>query len=223
MKTIGSDYLVAPFINPMDGAEEEEEGREALIEKLAIDMANTIGGWADDKIEEAYDQFWSYANDWYEEYRLTAEEVDSLAEQAKDFFAEEEGEVEEELPADYNERREHADILIGSPAWDGLTDPHDLAMAYELWQLKEMVGMLEEAERDHLDDLDSLDRTEELSPLARLRIRAGMTQGELAEAAGVHINIVGRLERGERSPEKMQLITAIAIAEILGCRPEDLI
>lgn len=55
------------------------------------------------------------------------------------------------------------------------------------------------------------------------RKEAGLTQKQLADTAGVHINIISRIERGERSAEKLQLDTAAKLAKALGCHAEDLL
>ena len=49
------------------------------------------------------------------------------------------------------------------------------------------------------------------------------TQGELAAKSGVHINQIGKLERGEASPLNITLKTALALADALGVEPGDLI
>lgn len=61
------------------------------------------------------------------------------------------------------------------------------------------------------------------NPLHRHRKEAGYTQKQLADTAGVHINIISRIERGERSASKLQLDTAARIAKALGCHAEDLL
>lgn len=61
------------------------------------------------------------------------------------------------------------------------------------------------------------------NPLHRLRKEAGLTQKQLADTAGVHINIISRIERGERSANKLQLDTAAKLAKALGCHAEDFI
>ena len=51
------------------------------------------------------------------------------------------------------------------------------------------------------------------------RAQRGMSQAQLAEAAHVSDEWVRRIERGEGTPS---LDTVEAIAEALGCRPEEL-
>ncbi|NDD62649.1 MAG: transcriptional regulator [Acidobacteria bacterium] len=46
-----------------------------------------------------------------------------------------------------------------------------------------------------------------------LRLAKGMTRQELADAAGVHYQTIGYLERGEYSPS---LVLALRIARVLG-------
>lgn len=61
------------------------------------------------------------------------------------------------------------------------------------------------------------------SNLYRRRKEAGLTQTELAKAAGVHITIISRIERGERSASKMSLDTAARLAAALNCHADDLL
>ena len=59
--------------------------------------------------------------------------------------------------------------------------------------------------------------------LHRIRKDAGLTQKQLSEASGVHINIISRIERGERSSDKLTLDTAAKLAKALNCHAEDLL
>lgn len=54
----------------------------------------------------------------------------------------------------------------------------------------------------------------------RLRTAKGLTQPELAEAAGVGLATIARVERGDVSPS---LETLAAIARALGTRPRELL
>ena len=62
-----------------------------------------------------------------------------------------------------------------------------------------------------------------MSKLIDFRKKAGLSQTELSKASGVHINIISRIERGERSASKLQLDTAAKLAKALGCHAEDLL
>lgn len=55
--------------------------------------------------------------------------------------------------------------------------------------------------------------------LRRLRIEAALTQAELAEQAGIAVNTVARLERGEAEPH---MSTARKLAGTLGVHPREL-
>ena len=59
-----------------------------------------------------------------------------------------------------------------------------------------------------------------LAPIARLRILKGLTQEQLAAAAGIDRGELSRIERGIRplSPPKMA-----SIAQVLGCTPDELV
>lgn len=56
--------------------------------------------------------------------------------------------------------------------------------------------------------------------IRELRVRRKMSQEQLAEAAGLHRNMVGLLERGRRSPS---LATMCRIADALGVHPKQLL
>jgi len=58
-----------------------------------------------------------------------------------------------------------------------------------------------------------------VSPLRLRRIAKGMTQADLAEAAGISQQLLSKLESGKinMKPEK-----AVLFAEILDCRPAEL-
>ena len=62
-----------------------------------------------------------------------------------------------------------------------------------------------------------------MNKLNELRTKTGLTQKQLSEASGVHINIISRIERGERSSDKLTLDTAARLAKALNCHAEDLL
>ena len=55
--------------------------------------------------------------------------------------------------------------------------------------------------------------------LRALRIEQALTQGELADRAGVALNTVARLERNETEPH---MSTARKLAQALGVHPREL-
>lgn len=59
--------------------------------------------------------------------------------------------------------------------------------------------------------------------LKTLRLRAGMTQPQLADAAGIFIRQVQRLESGERKVENLYLYTAKKLADALNVPVDDLL
>jgi transcriptional regulator with XRE-family HTH domain len=66
-----------------------------------------------------------------------------------------------------------------------------------------------------------LDFTQAFSTTLRvLRVEKNLTQEQLAELAGLHINSVGLLERGLREPS---LRTIFQLAHGLGIQPDDLV
>lgn len=59
--------------------------------------------------------------------------------------------------------------------------------------------------------------------LKKARLDAGLTQKELAEKAGVHINQIQRFEKGERRMASAEAKTFMAIADALGLDPHCLL
>lgn len=62
-----------------------------------------------------------------------------------------------------------------------------------------------------------------VSQFRRLRKAAGLTQIQLAEASGVHVQQIRRIEGGEIAVCNITLKNALALAAALGVRPEELI
>ena len=61
------------------------------------------------------------------------------------------------------------------------------------------------------------------SIITRLRIEKHMTQAQLAAAAGMHVQALSKLERGERPVANLRLSTALALADALGVDPHRLL
>lgn len=61
------------------------------------------------------------------------------------------------------------------------------------------------------------------SKIKHLRKQAGLTQQQLAEAAGINIRQIQKFESGEYKPENMTAKNLLAIADTLGVDPHDLI
>lgn len=55
------------------------------------------------------------------------------------------------------------------------------------------------------------------------RIEAGMTQSQLAKSAGVSVRMIQHYEQGVKDIDKAQAITAIRIADALGCDSKDIL
>lgn len=53
------------------------------------------------------------------------------------------------------------------------------------------------------------------SRLAELRNAAGLSQGKLSKASGIHVMMISKLERGVRKMDQVSLKTAIALADAL--------
>lgn len=61
------------------------------------------------------------------------------------------------------------------------------------------------------------------SPLKFQRVAVGMTQAQLAEASGVNIRQIQRVESGRSKEENMTVKNLLAIADVLGIDPHYLI
>lgn len=59
--------------------------------------------------------------------------------------------------------------------------------------------------------------------LAQLRLKTCLSQNELAVKTNVSLRSIQAYEQGARDINKMQLITAIKLSDVLGCSPKDLI
>lgn len=66
-----------------------------------------------------------------------------------------------------------------------------------------------------------LEQTKVRTPLAEWRLKRGMTQKELREAAGITRTVYGRLERGEHPDPPLRLLSNCAI--VLGVPVEELL
>ena len=55
--------------------------------------------------------------------------------------------------------------------------------------------------------------------LSRLRKERGLSQSQLATKAGIHVQALARIERGDRPIANVRLSTALALADALGVDP----
>lgn len=62
-----------------------------------------------------------------------------------------------------------------------------------------------------------------MTRLKMLRLRAGLTQREMADKAGVKIRVYQSYEQGQRPIEHVRTETVLRMAKALECRVEDLI
>lgn len=60
-----------------------------------------------------------------------------------------------------------------------------------------------------------------LNALKKIRMNKGITRKELSEKSGVKERLIIAYENEERDQAKMHLDTAIKLAEVLECRPEE--
>lgn len=61
-----------------------------------------------------------------------------------------------------------------------------------------------------------------MNRLKQKRTEKGLTQSELAESAGVSLRMIQHYEQGFKDINKAQAITAIRIADALGCDVRDI-
>lgn len=62
-----------------------------------------------------------------------------------------------------------------------------------------------------------------MTKMQKARIAAGMSQSQLAKAAGINFRQCQKLDNGERSINRAMAITVVRIAAALVCRVEDLL
>ena len=81
-----------------------------------------------------------------------------------------------------------------------------------------------------MDIMHFVDRIEQVragmrlnSYLKQFRERAGLSQSELSELAGVPVKTLQHYEQGTKSLAKANATYVLSLARILGCRPEELI
>lgn len=63
----------------------------------------------------------------------------------------------------------------------------------------------------------------DMTKVSYYRRNAGLTQKQLAEAAGIPLTTIRQYEHRTRNPNGMSLDAAVKIAKALDCRPEDLL
>ena len=87
-----------------------------------------------------------------------------------------------------------------------------------------LYGVLHEADiTKSIEVLDSFFETEEQTPLAKMRLRAGLSQSELAKEAGVSLRSIQMYEQRHNDLEKAQYNRLKAMAKALECRIDSLI
>ena len=59
--------------------------------------------------------------------------------------------------------------------------------------------------------------------ISHLRSERHMTQAQLAEKAGMHVQALAKLERGERPIANLRFSTALALADALQVDPHQLL
>ena len=75
-----------------------------------------------------------------------------------------------------------------------------------------------------VDSIEELYRERSLtSRLQTYRKLAGLTQAELARASGVNLRTLQQYEIGDKDIRKASADKVISLANVLGCRPEDMV
>lgn len=62
-----------------------------------------------------------------------------------------------------------------------------------------------------------------MNGIKALRLKAGLSQVQLAKQSGLSIETIKKYEQGERSEARMSLITAQKLADVLQMSPGDLV
>lgn len=62
-----------------------------------------------------------------------------------------------------------------------------------------------------------------MSKLQETRKAAGISQGQLAEAIGMSLSAVTKLEQGQRNINKAELSTLLKLCRALNCRLSDIL
>ena len=84
--------------------------------------------------------------------------------------------------------------------------------------------MHEAAEEKFVDTVNTiLQRENTQTKLQQLRKQCGYSQSELAEKSGVNLRTLQQYESGAKDINKASVQTVVALANVLGCRAEDLL
>lgn len=83
-------------------------------------------------------------------------------------------------------------------------------------QTKELLEVLEKALRSEKVNYKN-------EKLQKLRQAAGLSQSQLAEAAGVNVRMYQKYEQGDRDISKAQLSTLLRICKALSCKLSDIV
>lgn len=59
--------------------------------------------------------------------------------------------------------------------------------------------------------------------LKKIRKQRGLSQSQLARVSGVSIRMIQHYEQGVKDIRNARAVTVIALANALGCEPEDII
>ena len=62
-----------------------------------------------------------------------------------------------------------------------------------------------------------------MSKLKQIRESKGLSQSQLAEAAGVNVRMIQSYEQGAKDINKAAAVTVCRLARALGCAAEDLV
>lgn len=62
-----------------------------------------------------------------------------------------------------------------------------------------------------------------MTNLQKLRKAAGLSQSQLARAAGVPVRTLQELEAGRKNINKSAVITVLRLADVLGCNIRDIL
>lgn len=63
----------------------------------------------------------------------------------------------------------------------------------------------------------------EITNLQKIRKAAGLSQSQLAKAAGVNVQVLQQYEHGTRDINGAKLVTLLKLCNVLGCKLADII
>ena len=131
-----------------------------------------------------------------------------------------------EVPIDYDCSPEYwAGWIIAYFQWKSGRSFRDIFDCISMTDILKMYPTLHEAsEEKFVDTLNRIiDRRKRPTKLQLQRKRYGCSQKELSERSGVNLRTLQQYELGTKDINKAALASVLAMANVLGCRVEDIV